>query len=169
VRQERTSTTGHSQACAARPQAPPAINLSSTAMPDSGFETGDRRVPGAGGHHPPPDRPSLTALANESLIWVITAGRILGVSLRPTVTGGGRFGGQGYFVEPTVITNTRPDMKIVREEIFGPVVVAEPFRSLDEIAAEANRSDPLGPIGAMDQLPPDRPHTTLVATSTQHP
>ena len=58
----------------------------------------------------------------------------------PTVTGGGRFGDQGYFVEPTVITNTRPDMKIVREEIFGPVVVAEPFRSLDEIAAEANNT-----------------------------
>ena len=46
----------------------------------------------------------------------------------------------GYFVEPTVITNTRPEMKIVREEIFGPVVVAEPFRSLDEIAAEANNT-----------------------------
>src|SRR6195256_5326975 len=57
-----------------------------------------------------------------------------------TVTGGGRFGDQGYFVEPTVITNTRPDMKIVREEIFGPVVVAAPFRTLDEIAAEANNS-----------------------------
>ena len=48
-----------------------------------------------------------------------------------TVTGGGRFGDQGY---------TRPDMKIVREEIFGPVVVAEPFRSLDEIAAGANNT-----------------------------
>src|SRR5262245_13646221 len=54
------------------------------------------------------------------------------------VTGGGRVGDSGYFVEPTVITNTRPDMKIVREEIFGPVVVAEPFQSLDEIAAVAN-------------------------------
>jgi phenylacetaldehyde dehydrogenase len=58
-----------------------------------------------------------------------------------TVTGGNRLGDTGYFVEPTVITNTRPDMKIVREEIFGPVVVAAPFRSLDEIAAEANNSD----------------------------
>jgi len=58
-----------------------------------------------------------------------------------TITGGGRFGDHGYFVEPTVITNTRPDMKIVREEIFGPVVVAAPFRSLDEIAAEANNSE----------------------------
>jgi phenylacetaldehyde dehydrogenase len=57
------------------------------------------------------------------------------------VTGGGRFGDRGYFVEPTVITNTTPDMKIVREEIFGPVVVAAPFSDLDEIAAQANDSD----------------------------
>jgi phenylacetaldehyde dehydrogenase len=58
-----------------------------------------------------------------------------------TVTGGGRFGDRGYFVEPTVITNARPDMKIVREEIFGPVVVAAPFSDLDEIAAQANDTD----------------------------
>jgi phenylacetaldehyde dehydrogenase len=57
------------------------------------------------------------------------------------VTGGGRWGERGYFVEPTVITNTRPDMRIVREEIFGPVVVAAPFQSLDEIAAAANDSE----------------------------
>jgi phenylacetaldehyde dehydrogenase len=57
-----------------------------------------------------------------------------------TLAGGGRFGDRGYFVEPTVITNTRPEMQIVREEIFGPVVVAAPFRNLDEIAAEANNS-----------------------------
>jgi phenylacetaldehyde dehydrogenase len=57
------------------------------------------------------------------------------------VTGGGRFGDRGYFVEPTVLTNTRPDMKIVREEIFGPVVVAAPFSDLDEIAAQANDTD----------------------------
>jgi len=57
-----------------------------------------------------------------------------------TLAGGGRFGDRGYFVEPTVITNTRPEMQIVREEIFGPVVVAAPFSNLDEIAAEANNS-----------------------------
>ena len=54
------------------------------------------------------------------------------------VTGGGRLGDRGYFVEPTVLTNTRPEMKIVREEIFGPVVVAAPFSDLDELAAVAN-------------------------------
>src|SRR6202042_77494 len=56
------------------------------------------------------------------------------------LSGGGRYGDRGYFIEPTVLTNTRPDMKVVREEIFGPVVVAAPFRSLDEIAAVANDS-----------------------------
>jgi len=57
------------------------------------------------------------------------------------VTGGGRFGDRGYFVEPTVLTNTTPQMKVVREEIFGPVVVAAPFSDLDEIAAAANDSE----------------------------
>ena len=57
------------------------------------------------------------------------------------LTGGGRYGERGYFVEPTVLTNTRPDMKVVREEIFGPVLVAEPFSDLDEIAAVANDTE----------------------------
>jgi phenylacetaldehyde dehydrogenase len=54
------------------------------------------------------------------------------------LTGGKRRGDRGYFVEPTVLTNTRPDMRVVREEIFGPVVVAAPFQSLDDIAKVAN-------------------------------
>ena len=54
------------------------------------------------------------------------------------LSGGRRFGDRGFFVEPTVLTDTRPDMKVVREEIFGPVVVAAPFSDLDEVAAVAN-------------------------------
>ncbi|MGR6919903.1 aldehyde dehydrogenase family protein [[Actinomadura] parvosata] len=54
------------------------------------------------------------------------------------VAGGARHGERGYFVEPTVLTDVRPDMRVVREEIFGPVVVASPFSDLDEIAAQAN-------------------------------
>jgi phenylacetaldehyde dehydrogenase len=57
------------------------------------------------------------------------------------LAGGGRFGDRGYFVEPTVLTNTNPDMRVVREEIFGPVLVAAPFTDLDDIAAVANDSD----------------------------
>src|ERR1700678_144913 len=57
------------------------------------------------------------------------------------LAGGGRFGDRGYFVEPTVLTNTRPEMQVVREEIFGPVLVAAPFTDLDDIAAVANDSE----------------------------
>lgn len=52
--------------------------------------------------------------------------------------GGSRQGDSGYFVKPTVITNTRPDMKIVREEIFGPVIVAEPFEDEAALIHRAN-------------------------------
>jgi phenylacetaldehyde dehydrogenase len=56
--------------------------------------------------------------------------------------GGKRRGDRGYFVEPTVLTHTKPEMKVVREEIFGPVVCAESFsdKDLDRIASEANDS-----------------------------
>jgi phenylacetaldehyde dehydrogenase len=54
------------------------------------------------------------------------------------VTGGKRHGDLGYFVEPTVLTKTSPSMKIVREEIFGPVVVAEPFGDEADLVRRAN-------------------------------
>ncbi len=54
------------------------------------------------------------------------------------IVGGGRVGDRGYFVEPTVLTNTTGDMKVVREEIFGPVVCAIPFSDPDEIVPIAN-------------------------------
>jgi phenylacetaldehyde dehydrogenase len=54
------------------------------------------------------------------------------------LVGGHRHGDRGYFFEPTVIANTRPDMRVVNEEIFGPVVVAAPFDDLDQLAAMAN-------------------------------
>ena len=60
---------------------------------------------------------------------------------RTALSGGGRFGDRGYFIEPTVLTDARPDMKVAREEIFGPVLVAAPFTDLDEIAAVANDSE----------------------------
>jgi phenylacetaldehyde dehydrogenase len=56
------------------------------------------------------------------------------------VTGGSRLGDKGYFVKPTVLVNTNEKMKIVKEEIFGPVVTAIPFRDLDDLVAKANDS-----------------------------
>ncbi len=54
------------------------------------------------------------------------------------LSGGKRYGEQGYFVEPTVLVDVRQDMKVVQEEIFGPVVTAMPFKDLDEILPVAN-------------------------------
>lgn len=56
------------------------------------------------------------------------------------VTGGSREGTKGYFVKPTVLINTNEKMKVVQEEIFGPVVTAIPFNDTNEIAAKANDS-----------------------------
>jgi phenylacetaldehyde dehydrogenase len=55
-------------------------------------------------------------------------------------TGGKRIGNQGYFVEPTIMVNANHKMKIVKEEIFGPVVAAMSFSDTDELAAMANDS-----------------------------
>jgi phenylacetaldehyde dehydrogenase len=54
------------------------------------------------------------------------------------VTGGSRHGDKGYFVKPTVLVNTDEKMKVVREEIFGPVVTAIPFKDADDLVAKAN-------------------------------
>lgn len=53
-------------------------------------------------------------------------------------TGGKRIGDEGYFVEPTVLTNTTHNMKVVQEEIFGPVVTVMPFDDIEQIASVAN-------------------------------
>ena len=47
----------------------------------------------------------------------------------------------GYFVEPTLFSTTSDDLRISREEIFGPVLVASPYDSLEEVAARANDSE----------------------------
>jgi phenylacetaldehyde dehydrogenase len=82
--------------------------------------------------------PLVSAEQLSRVTGYLESGRADGAT---AITGGGRFGDHGYFVEPTVLTNTTPDMKVVREEIFGPVVVAAPFSDLDEIAAVANDTE----------------------------
>jgi phenylacetaldehyde dehydrogenase len=68
---------------------------------------------------------------------LVASGRQQGATL---ATGGARperFG-KGYFVAPTVFTDVQPDMRIVREEIFGPVVCAVPFSDPSEVVAAGN-------------------------------
>ncbi|HXW17769.1 MAG TPA: aldehyde dehydrogenase family protein [Candidatus Acidoferrales bacterium] len=55
--------------------------------------------------------------------------------------GGSREGDRGYFVKPTVLVNTNEKMKLVREEIFGPVVTATPFSNIDDLVAKANDTE----------------------------
>ncbi|HWG63906.1 MAG TPA: aldehyde dehydrogenase family protein [Streptosporangiaceae bacterium] len=56
------------------------------------------------------------------------------------VTGGSAMDGPGWFVEPTVLVDAKPDHALVREEIFGPVIVAMPFSNVDDLARQANDS-----------------------------
>jgi phenylacetaldehyde dehydrogenase len=56
------------------------------------------------------------------------------------VVGGNAINGPGYFVEPTVLVDARPEHSIVREEIFGPVIAAMPFDDIDDLARQANDS-----------------------------
>ncbi|MCC7123159.1 MAG: aldehyde dehydrogenase family protein, partial [Gammaproteobacteria bacterium] len=54
------------------------------------------------------------------------------------LTGGRQLGPAGTFIEPTVLVGAKPTARVVREEIFGPVVVATPIRSVEEVPAIAN-------------------------------
>ena len=55
--------------------------------------------------------------------------------------GGERHGNKGYFVKPTVLSNVANDSRLMQEEIFGPVVVATPYKSVDDLAAIANDTE----------------------------
>ena len=54
------------------------------------------------------------------------------------VTGGGRFGERGYFIEPTLFTDVKDDMAIARDEIFGPVMSVLSFKDIDEVVQRGN-------------------------------
>jgi aldehyde dehydrogenase (NAD+) len=74
----------------------------------------------------------------QTVLGYIESGKKEGATL---VAGGGRADigtGKGYFVEPTVFADVRPDMTIAREEIFGPVLAAIEFGDIDDAIARAN-------------------------------
>ncbi len=57
------------------------------------------------------------------------------------VTGGSRVDRTGYFVEPTIFTGVRNDMRIAQEEIFGPVLSVIPFKDVEDAVAQGNDTD----------------------------
>jgi phenylacetaldehyde dehydrogenase len=79
--------------------------------------------------------PLVSREQQERVVGYIKSGRDEGASL---VAGGEVPSHPGYFVQPTVMADVNRSMRVVQEEIFGPVVVAQRFDDLDEVAALAN-------------------------------
>jgi aldehyde dehydrogenase (NAD+) len=76
----------------------------------------------------------------QTVLGYIDAGKKEGAKL---VAGGNRVsveGGKGFFIEPTIFGDVKNDMKIAREEIFGPVLSVLTFDDIDEVIAEANNN-----------------------------
>jgi aldehyde dehydrogenase (NAD+) len=84
--------------------------------------------------------PLISAEQRERVMGYIDSGREEGAEL---VTGGeaALADSGGYFVAPTLFSATSDDLRIAREEIFGPVLVASPYDTLEEVAARANDTD----------------------------
>jgi phenylacetaldehyde dehydrogenase len=79
--------------------------------------------------------PLVSRDQQERVLGYIESGKKEGVTV---LTGGDAPDSPGYYVNPTVLTDVRPEMKVVREEIFGPVLVAQRFDDADDLAALAN-------------------------------
>ncbi|WP_159711753.1 aldehyde dehydrogenase family protein [Geminicoccus flavidas] len=84
--------------------------------------------------------PLVSSEQHQRVTGFLQSGREEGAEV---VTGGNVVGNRGYFVEPTVLAKTNRDMRVVREEIFGPVVCVQPFEEddLDSIAQFANDTE----------------------------
>jgi aldehyde dehydrogenase (NAD+) len=82
--------------------------------------------------------PQVDQAQFDKVMGFIESGQSQGAKL---VCGGERVGDRGYFIQPTVFADVQDDMKIAKEEIFGPVMSIIPFKSLDEVVARANRTE----------------------------
>ncbi|MFF9551273.1 aldehyde dehydrogenase family protein [Methylobacterium fujisawaense] len=83
--------------------------------------------------------PLISSVQYERVNGFLEAGRTEGA--KAISCGNAVPSGKGYFVPPTILTDTNPGMKVVREEIFGPVLVATPFDEVDDaLIAEANNT-----------------------------
>ncbi|KAI8648202.1 Aldedh domain-containing protein [Fusarium keratoplasticum] len=81
--------------------------------------------------------PQISKAQYEKVLSYIEEGKKSGARL---VYGGATHGQKGYFIEPTAFADTTEDMKIVQEEIFGPVVAISKFKTFDEVLVKANNS-----------------------------
>jgi aldehyde dehydrogenase (NAD+) len=74
----------------------------------------------------------------DSVMGYIESGRSDGATL---ACGGKPVGNRGYFIQPTVFADVQDEMKIARQEIFGPVMSVIAFKDVDEVIARANRTN----------------------------
>jgi acyl-CoA reductase-like NAD-dependent aldehyde dehydrogenase len=81
--------------------------------------------------------PVVSSEQYERVNAYIEAGREAGAEVVAGADGNGDGDGGGYFIPPTLFTGVTEDMKIAREEIFGPVLVAMPYDDLEEVARRA--------------------------------
>ncbi|KAI0716189.1 aldehyde dehydrogenase [Cerioporus squamosus] len=81
--------------------------------------------------------PQISQQQYDRIMGYIESGKSEGATVH---YGGHRIGKEGYFISPTIFTDTKPNMKIVQEEIFGPVCVVIKFKDDDDIVAQANDS-----------------------------
>ncbi len=79
--------------------------------------------------------PQIDEAQFDKILQYIEVGKKDGASM---LTGGKRFGSTGYFIEPTLFVNVKDDMRIAREEIFGPVLSVLKFKKIDELIRRAN-------------------------------
>ncbi len=86
--------------------------------------------------------PVVSAAQMDRILGYIDGAAAEGGSL---LAGGARLSGEGYdegfFVAPTIFSDVRDDMTIAREEVFGPVLSAFTFDTIDEVVARANATD----------------------------
>ena len=82
---------------------------------------------------------SMGTLVSKEQLQRVCSFLEIGMSEGATALAGGKkLGDKGYFVEPTVLVNTKDNMRVVQEEIFGPVVTAIPFDNPEELLPRAN-------------------------------
>ncbi|KAH7912335.1 putative 1-pyrroline-5-carboxylate dehydrogenase [Hygrophoropsis aurantiaca] len=79
--------------------------------------------------------PQVSQGQYDRIMGYIESGKQEGATLH---AGGDRFGHEGYFINPTIFTNCKPHMKIVQEEIFGPVAAVMKFSTEEEVIGLAN-------------------------------
>ncbi len=81
--------------------------------------------------------PQVSQLQYDRIMGYIKSGKEEGATVE---IGGDRHGDKGYFIQPTIFSNVRPDMKIMQEEIFGPVCAISKFKDEEEVISLGNNT-----------------------------